>query len=302
MNQRIVEFEDVHFRYLNKHVLKGANFHLSGGTVCALCGENGVGKTTLVKLILGRLTPQSGSVRVFGHSPVSNPEAVLGKIGYVSEDRDMPHWMNVAELVAYIRAFYPNWDDQYAAELQNQFALSDDDVIGNLSRGQRARANLLIALAHRPPLLLLDEPSAGLDAVVRRDIVHAVMRVAADEGRSVLFSSHLLEELQQVSDRVLLLKNGVIKIDETTEQFVNAHFFVRADFPDTTDGDWSQFVVLSKNPLSSNVDFVVGESDIDSLRFQISESGGRIVQQRNASLEEMFVALTRQAGSTDHAS
>src|SRR4029078_6434698 len=137
-----------------------------GGVFC-LIGANGAGKTTLIKHILGMFRAQSGTVRVFGLDPVENPVGTLGRIGYLSEDRDLPDWMSVAELMGYTQAFFPTWDHAYAEELREMFDLEPLTKIRNLSRGQRARAGLLVALAHRPELLLLHAPSSGLDPVVR---------------------------------------------------------------------------------------------------------------------------------------
>ena len=156
------------------------------------------------------LRAESGSVRVFGLDPVADPVAVLSRIGYLSEENDLPGWMSVDELIRYSRAFYPAWDDTYADELRRAFALDPTAKVKNLSKGQRARAGLLIALAYRPELLVLDEPSSGLDPIVRRDILGAVIRTIADEGRTVLFSSHLLEEVEQVADHVTMISQGSI--------------------------------------------------------------------------------------------
>lgn len=128
-----------------------------------MIGGNGAGKTTLLQHILGLLKAQSGSVKVFGLDPVANPVGVLGRIGYLSEDRHLPNWMRVGELMRYTQAFYPGWDETYAEELREAFDLEPNARVANLSRDQRARAGLLIALAHRPDLLVLDEPSSGLD-------------------------------------------------------------------------------------------------------------------------------------------
>jgi ABC-2 type transport system ATP-binding protein len=183
------------------------------GTVYGLVGENGAGKTTLIKHVLGLLRAQRGSVRVFGRDPVADPVGVLGRIGYLSEERDLPGWMRVDELLRYSRAFYPGWDDGYADELVRAFALDRSVTVANLSRGQQARVGLLIALAYRPELLVLDEPSSGLDPVVRRDILDAILRTIADEGRTVLFSSHLLDEVERVADHVAMISAGRIVLD-----------------------------------------------------------------------------------------
>ena len=186
------------------------NLSLPRGAVYGLVGANGAGKTTLIKHILGLLRAESGSVRVFDLDPVADPVGVLSRIGYLSEENDLPGWMSVEELIRYSRAFYPRWDDAYAAELRQAFALDPKAKIKSLSKGQKARAGLLIALAYRPELLVLDEPSSGLDPIVRRDILGAVLRTIADEGRTVLFSSHLLEEVEQVADHVTMISEGGI--------------------------------------------------------------------------------------------
>src|SRR4029079_9792571 len=165
---------------------------------------------TLIKHVLGLLRPESGSVRVFGQDPVAEPVAVLSRIGYLSEENDLPGWMTVDELIRYSRALYPGWDDAYAAELRQMFALDAAAKIRTLSKGPKAQGGLLIALAHRPELLVLDEPSSGLDPIVRRDILGAVIRTIAEEGRTVLFSSHLLDEVERVADRVAIIHNGRI--------------------------------------------------------------------------------------------
>ena len=136
---------------------------------------------------------------------------MLGRIGYLSEDRDLPDWMRVGELMRYTQAFFPDLGRGLRRGAARRRSISTRDArIKNLSRGQRARAGLLAALAHRPELLVLDEPSSGLDPVVRRDILGAIIRTIADEGRTVLFSSHLLDEVERVADRVAIIHQGRI--------------------------------------------------------------------------------------------
>jgi len=203
-----IEVKGLTRNFGKKTALKNIDLTVSRGRVLGLVGENGAGKTTLIKHLIGLLKPQQGTVRVFGIDPVKDPVGALSRIGYLSEDRDLPHWMRVDELLTYTRAFYPDWDASYADELRRTFNLDASARIKQLSRGQKARAALLTALAYRPPLLLLDEPSSGLDPVVRRDILSAIIRTVADEGRTVLFSSHLLEEVERVADDVAMIHKG----------------------------------------------------------------------------------------------
>jgi ABC-2 type transport system ATP-binding protein len=206
--EAVVAITGLSRRFGPKIVLNDISLYVPRGSVFGLVGENGAGKTTLIKHILGLLRAESGTVRVFGLDPVAAPVAVLGRIGYLSEQPDLPGWMRVDELMRYTQAFYPGWDMAYAERLRVQFGLDSAQRLKTLSKGQLAKAGLLAAQAHRPELLLLDEPSSGLDPLVRRDILEAVIRTVAEEGRTVFFSSHLLEEIERVSDHIAMVHQG----------------------------------------------------------------------------------------------
>src|SRR5438132_7426279 len=202
MKPSVITVSEVTRHFGAKTALASVSLSMARGSVYGLVGANVAGKTTLIKHILGLLRAESGLVRVFGLDPVADPVGVLSRIGYLSEENDLPSWMRVEELIRYQRAFYPGWDDAYAEELRQMFALDPTAQVKNLSKGQKARVGLLIALAHRPELLVLDEPSSGLDPIVRRDILGAVIRTNAHEGLKVLFSSHLMCVVEQVADHV----------------------------------------------------------------------------------------------------
>jgi ABC-2 type transport system ATP-binding protein len=217
--ESVVDVSDLTRRFGARTALASVSLSMPRGAVYGLVGANGAGKTTLIK----HLRAESGSVRVFGLDPVADPVGVLSRIGYLSEENDLPGWMSVDELLRYSRAFYSAWDDTYAEELRRAFALDPTAKLKNLSRGQKARAGLLIALAYRPELLVLDEPSSGLDPIVRRDILGAVIRTIADEGRTVLFSSHLLEEVEQVADHVTMIHQGSIVLSAPLDAIKESH-------------------------------------------------------------------------------
>lgn len=223
MMETIVEISGVSRRYRRTLALDNVSMTIPRGGVVGLVGENGAGKTTLIKHVLGLLRAQTGTVRVFGLDPVKKPHHTLSRIGYLSEHRDLPGWMRIDELLRYTRALYPKWDKAYAEKLLEVFALDPSAKVRTLSMGQTAKAGLITALAHRPELLVLDEPSSGLDPIVRRDILGAVLREVANEGRTVLFSSHLLHEVESISDRVVMISAGKVIVDSPLEKVLATH-------------------------------------------------------------------------------
>src|SRR6266481_4055931 len=151
----VIDIDGVTRRFGSKVALDRVSLRVPRGVVFGLVGANGAGKTTLIRHVLGLLKAESGRVRVFGLDPVADPPGVLSRIGYLSEENDLPGWMRVDELMRYTRAFFPRWDPAYAEELRQAFNLDPAAKVRTLSKGQRARAGLLIALAHRPELLVL---------------------------------------------------------------------------------------------------------------------------------------------------
>ncbi len=223
VNDPVISVSQLTRRFDAKVALDSVDLALPRGAVYGLVGANGAGKTTLIKHILGLLRAEQGSVRVFSLDPVADPVGVLSRIGYLSEENDLPGWMRIDELLQYSRAFHPAWDDGYAEELRRSFSLDPSAKIKDLSKGQKARAGLLIALAYRPELLVLDEPSSGLDPIVRRDILGAVIRTIAAEGRTVLFSSHLLEEVEEVADHVTMIHEGRVALSAPLTAIKGSH-------------------------------------------------------------------------------
>ncbi|MBI2840276.1 MAG: ABC transporter ATP-binding protein [Acidobacteria bacterium] len=266
------------------------------GAVYGLVGANGAGKTTLIKHLLGLLRAESGSVRVFGLDPVADPVSVLSRIGYLSEENDIPGWMRVDERIRYSRAFYPGWDDVYAEEPRHTFGLDPMVKIRNLSKGQMARAGLLIALAHRPELLVLDEPSSGLDPIVRRDMLGAVIRTIAHEGRTVLFSSHLVGEVEQVADHVTMISRGRIARSAPPEVIRESHRCVTVRFPEPRHRPPTVAGVMRWE--SQDQEWTaVARGGSGELEVAVAGWKARIVAERFPSLDEVFVAHAGEAAA-----
>ena len=279
--------------------LDSVSLSLPRGAVYGLVGANGAGKTTLIKHLLGLLRAEGGSVRVFGRDPVADPVGVLSRIGYLSEEHDLPGWMRVDELLRYSQAFYPAWDEAYAEELRQAFALDPAAKIQNLSKGQKARAGLLVALAHRPELLLLDEPSSGLDPVVRRDILEAIMRTIAHEGRTVLFSSHLLDEVERVADHVTMISHGRIALSAPLDAIKQSHRCVTLRFGESLTRPPTLAGVLRWDGAGREWTAVLRDGAAE-LPAAVASWGASIVAEHAASLDEIFVAhVGTPASATD---
>jgi ABC-2 type transport system ATP-binding protein len=235
------------------------------------------------------LRAQSGAVRVFGQDPVLNPVGTLSRIGYLSEDRDLPDWMSVRELMRYTQAFFPTWDEAYAEELRDMFDLDPQAKIRSLSRGQRARAGLLAALAHRPELLLLDEPSSGLDPVVRRDILGAIIRTIADEGRTVLFSSHLLDEVERVADQVTIIHQGRLILTASMDEIKETHRRVTLRFSEPVERPPALVGAISYEGHGAEWTYICNGAS-QQLRRAAESIGATVVDDKALSLDEIFVS------------
>jgi ABC-2 type transport system ATP-binding protein len=289
VSEAVIQIQGLTRQFGKKAALLDVYLDVPRGCVFGLVGENGAGKTTLIKHVLGLLKAQVGSVRVFGRDPVEDPVGVLSRIGCLSEDRDLPDWMRVDELLRYMQAFYPTWDQCYADDLCRQFELEPRQRVGTLSRGQRARAALVTALAHRPDLLVLDEPSSGLDPVVRLDILSAIVRTVADEGRTVFFSSHLLDEVERVADRVALVHDGRMVMCDSLDQIKLAHrrFTVRFEQPQYSPPQFNGALSCTGEGLEWTF-LANGGSEV--LKQAVVDQGGTIVEEAAPSLEEIFVS------------
>jgi ABC-2 type transport system ATP-binding protein len=285
----VVEVHGVTRRFGTTVALDNVSLTVPRGAVFGLVGANGAGKTTLIRHVLGLLRALSGSVHVFGRDPVADPVGVLSRVGYLSEDRDLPAWMRVDELLRFNRAFYPRWDDAFAEELRRAFELDPAARVRNLSRGQTARAGLLVALAHRPDLLVLDEPSSGLDPIVRRDILSAIIRTIADEGRTVLFSSHLLDEVERVSDHVALIHRGQVALCASLDAIKEDHRCVTLRFAEPRAQPPASAAVLTWEG-GGHEWTALCNGGLGALRTAADGWGARVVAERVPSLDEIFVA------------
>lgn len=286
-SDRIVCVEHLTRHFDTYAALDDVSFQVAPGQVYGIVGANGAGKTTLIKHILGLYQAQQGKVRVFGMDPVRHPEAVLARIGYLSEEPDMPLWMRVGELLRYTAAFYPNWDHAYATELMTWFGVDPTLKVRALSKGMRAQVGLCLAQAHRPDLLLLDEPSSGLDPMVRKDILTAIIRTVVDEGRTVIFSSHLLDEVERVSDHLMMLRTGRVLLSEPMEDVLSHHhrLTLRANSAPAFAAELAGILRSAAHGNEWQVDY---HGDLTVLQDAATRCGAEILSHRLLCLSDIF--------------
>jgi ABC-2 type transport system ATP-binding protein len=218
-----VRTEKLTRRFGRTEALRNLTLDVGRGEVVALIGANGAGKTTALRTIAGALEPTSGRAEVLGVDSRRLGPGELRRIGYVSESQDLPGGLTVTELLAFLRPLYPAWDASFLERMLAQFQIPSSRKIKTLSRGMRAKVSLVSSLAYRPELLLLDEPFSGLDPIVREEMVDGILSFEAREGWSVLLSSHDIDEVERLADRVAIIDRGSLLLAEGIEPLLARH-------------------------------------------------------------------------------
>jgi len=233
MTDLAVQFTGVTKQY--KHfTLQNVNLELSTGSIMGFVGANGAGKSTTIRILMGLIHQDSGAVKVLGHDMPADQAAAKRDIGFVSEDMRLYGPATVAWHMEFIRSIYPQWDKLYAEDLLRRFDIKKEQKVKGLSHGQRVKAALLLALARRPRLLVLDEPTTGLDPVARREVLAELTAVLADENRTILFSSHNTLDVEQISDQITFIDRGSIIDSANKEIFLDGWRRLRLMLPPNT--------------------------------------------------------------------
>ena len=219
----ILEFVNVRRAFVRKvNVLDGVSFSVSQGEVVGLLGKNGAGKTTLIRIALGQIEAQAGTVSVFGLHPRKHSVSIKTRVGYVSEDQVLPSFLSVADTIRFHRGLYPEWDEDLERRLRERFGLHPGMRIKDLSKGQARQVALLCAVSHRPELLLLDEPAGGLDPAARREFLETAIRYLNETGSTILFSSHHMADVERLADRVVMLHDTGVLLDNPLDELREA--------------------------------------------------------------------------------
>jgi ABC-2 type transport system ATP-binding protein len=232
MNQTAIKTQDLTRYFGRRAVVDHLSIEIPRGCICGFLGRNGAGKTTTIKMLLGLLRPTAGTAQVLGCDAAGLSPAIRQRIGYVTEGHRLFRWMSIRRLERFQSAFLPEqWDRGFFAEMLDYFELSPRMKVKHLSNGQRAQVSLALTLAPRPELLIMDDPTLGLDAAIRRQFLEGMINLIMQEGRTVLFSSHILGDVERVCDRLLVLDRGVLRADCSLEQFRTSVMKIRTRFP-----------------------------------------------------------------------
>jgi ABC-2 type transport system ATP-binding protein len=203
-------------------VVDSLNLRVPQGSVYGLLGRNGAGKSTAIKMLMGMVQADSGDAEVLGYSVGEMPAEVRERVAYIAEGHPLYNWMTVGEAERFAASFYPRWNSQLVDQILDHFELPKRAKLRRLSNGQRAQASLAFAVAPEPELLVLDDPTLGLDTVVRRDFLESLIQIIQRQGRTILFSSHILGDVERVADRIGVMVDGVLRVDAPTDEFREA--------------------------------------------------------------------------------
>jgi ABC-2 type transport system ATP-binding protein len=274
-------------------VLSGVDLNVDTGEVVGLLGRNGAGKTTLLNIAMGMLHQQEGTVQIFGLDPHQQPIEVKRRVGFVSENQNLPSFLRIREVIDLHRSLFPSWDNEMADDFITRFGLRPGMRIKKLSKGQARQVALLCALCHRPELLLLDEPAGGLDALARREFLEASIHALSDTGTTIVYSSHYLSDVERLAGRVVMLHDTKVlidnSIDELHESFSIAHVPHRPQ--GTSDALLALPECLGVRVRSDAVHAVFRLDPNDACTLITQKLGVPDSICRTAGLEEMFIEI-----------
>lgn len=268
--------------------LSDVNLRLEPGQIMGFVGPNGAGKSTTIRLLMGMIQADRGEVRVLGHAMPREQAAAKRDVGFVSEDMRLYGGQTLAWHIRFVRAVCPRWDAAYADALLQRFGLHVDQPIKGLSHGERVKATLLLALARRPRLLLLDEPTTGLDPVARHEILAELMDVVRDDRRAVLFSSHNTQDVEQISDWITFLDRGRIIESSDKDTFVDRWRRLHLDVPPGV--VLPAMAGLVQTMVSGRAAILTTQAYTPGLEAACVQAGATVREVQRMTLEEIFVS------------
>jgi ABC-2 type transport system ATP-binding protein len=280
----VIETVALNKRYGRKLALDRLDLRIPRGRIHAIIGANGAGKSTLFRILLGFLPPSSGHARILGRDSQRLTPQDRGRIGFVNEEHTLPGWMRVSAVIAMQRHHYPRWNQHAFDEVIGHYHVLPEQKIGQLSRGERAGFNLALALAQEPELLVLDEPTLGLDVVAKRAFLESLLYGNATEDCTVIYCSHQMEEVERVADNLVILERGRLVNMSAPEDFCARVTHWVADIPFKGPEPASVPGLLERQRIDGLQHYLVLDQDEGFAEF-LRASGARSVQSMPVSLD-----------------
>jgi ABC-2 type transport system ATP-binding protein len=287
MTDPAIQLESVTKRY-RYFTLDNIDLEVPAGEIMGLIGPNGAGKSTTIRILLGLVHQDSGNVRVLGHRMPAEQVQAKWNIGFASEDMRLYDVMTLGWHMNFIGSLYPKWDEKYAQLLLKRFGLNAEQKIKGLSHGQRVKAVLMLVLARCPRLLVLDEPTTGLDPVARHEILRELTAVMKDEGRSILFSSHNTQDVEQISDRITFIDRGRIIDSMDKETYLDRWRRLRLEVPSGIELPTLPGIIDIRQ--DGRLAVATSNDFVPALASAYENTGARVQSVENMTLEEIFVA------------
>ena len=288
----IIELKNLQKHFKPDPVLMGVDLCLREHSVLGLLGVNGAGKTTLIRCALGLLKPSMGEALIYGREAWDMPPDIKQKIGFVPQTPDLFYWMRAEQMLDYTAAFYENWNHKKAKHLMNEWDIVGSMRVSKMSEGQKQRLAIVLAMGHDPDLLILDEPVAALDPVGRRSFVRQLIELNADEGKTILFSTHIVSDLERIAAEVAIIRDGRVhfqgEIDSLKESVVKLHIRSDSSLPAHLDLPG----VLSCR-ISGNSAAVCLQAFKPELVGQAKEKFNAAVEVQQMSLEDIFLEINQ---------
>ncbi len=288
-------------RYRKVTAVDDLTIDVPEGSIFGLLGQNGAGKTTTIRTMLNLLQPTSGTIEVLGLDSVRDSLEIRKRIGYLPEEPTYYQWMTVDEIIGFNAAFYPTWDQDLSNRLLDDLGLPRDRKLGSLSRGMQAKVGLVMALGQRPELLILDDPTAGLDPVVRQEFLEAMIANVQAEGGTVFFSTHLLHEMERVADELAMVHEGKLRLRGSLEEVKRDFKKLRVVYPSVVPEAFPFNGIIRVEANHHQALLTVAKYD-PSMDDALMGNGAESVEPLDLSLEEIFVETVKgeRRGDAQH--